>query len=148
MTPAQKILAATDFSPASDDALAQAIALAKQMNSSLEILHVVDVGTEPFAFGLVDIKESDDFFANIERELDRRADGARRAGVPCTIKSIDGKPADEIVARARSLGADLIVVGTHRRSGIAHALLGSVAEQVVRHADRPVVTVPFSQHAA
>jgi nucleotide-binding universal stress UspA family protein len=148
MTPAQKILVATDFSPASDDAIAQAIALAKQMNASLEILHVVEIGTEPFPFGLLDIKDGGDFFAYVERELDRRADDARRAGVPCTTKSIDGKPAEEIVVRARNIGADLIVVGTHGRSGIAHAFFGSVAEQVVRHADRPVVTVPFSEQAA
>jgi nucleotide-binding universal stress UspA family protein len=148
MTAARKILTATDFSPGSDDAVARAVELAKQMRASLEILHVVEMGTEPFPFGLLDIKDGGDFFAYIERELTRRAETARKAGVDCTFKSVDGKPAEEIVRRAREIGAELIVLGTHGRSGLAHALFGSVAEQVVRRADRPVVMVPFSKQAA
>ena len=52
--------------------------------------------------------------------------------------------AAEIVGRAREVGAGLIVVGTHGRRGLAHVLLGSVAERVVQHAGCPVLTVPFS----
>jgi universal stress protein A len=148
MTRARKILTATDFSPGSDDAVARAVELAKQMHASLEILHVVELGTEPFPFGLLDVKNEGDFFAYIERELTRRVETAQRAGVDCSFKSVDGKPAEEIVRRARDIGAELIVLGTHGRSGLAHALFGSVAEQVVRRADRPVVMVPISKQAA
>jgi nucleotide-binding universal stress UspA family protein len=147
-TPRKKVLVATDFSPGSDDALAQAITLANQMNGSLEILHVVELGTQPFPFGLLDSKDGGDFFSYIERQLETRAEGARRQGIPCTTKSLDGNPAAEIVTRAREIGADLIVVGTHGRSGLSHALFGSVAEHVVRRADRPVVMVPFTKQAA
>jgi nucleotide-binding universal stress UspA family protein len=149
MTAAQKtILAATDFSPGSDDALDRAVDLAKRMGAALEIFHVVEIGTEPFPFGLLDSKDGGDFFAYIARQLETRAERARRAGVPCTTKSLDGSPAPEIVGRARDLGADLIVVGTQGRAGLSHALFGSVAEHVVRRADRPVLIVPFSKRAA
>jgi nucleotide-binding universal stress UspA family protein len=54
-----------------------------------------------------------------------------------------GRPDAEIVAYADKSAADLIVMGTHGRSGIGHAILGSVAERVVQHAHRPVLIVPF-----
>jgi nucleotide-binding universal stress UspA family protein len=54
----------------------------------------------------------------------------------------------EIAKRGREIGADLIVVGTHGRTGLAHAMLGSVAERVVRRASCPVLTVPYSRKAA
>ena len=53
-----------------------------------------------------------------------------------------GRPENEIVARANATHADLIVMGTHGRSGLAHALLGSVAERVVRHTSCPVLIIP------
>ncbi len=59
-----------------------------------------------------------------------------------------GRAATEIVQRARDIGADLIVIGTHGRRGLAHVMLGSVAERVVQHAACPVLTVPFSKKAA
>jgi nucleotide-binding universal stress UspA family protein len=61
---------------------------------------------------------------------------------------VEGSAATEIVQRARDLAADLIVIGTHGRRGLAHALLGSVAERVVQRAPCPVLTVPFSKKAA
>src|SRR6478736_1034864 len=102
-TPRKKVLVATDFSPGSDDALAQAITLANQMNASLEILHVVELGTQPFPFGLLDSKDGGDFFSYIERQLETRAEGARCQGIPCTIKLFEGNFVAEIVTRARDL---------------------------------------------
>jgi nucleotide-binding universal stress UspA family protein len=60
----------------------------------------------------------------------------------CESAVLVGRPDNEIVARAAATGADLIVMGTHGRSGLAHALLGSIAERVVQHAPCPVLIVP------
>jgi len=61
---------------------------------------------------------------------------------------LEGTAAVEIVKRARNLSAGLVVVGTHGRTGLAHVLLGSVAEKIVRRSTCPVLTVPFSKRAA
>jgi nucleotide-binding universal stress UspA family protein len=86
------------------------------------------------------------------RVMDRVADGlaaeearVRAAGVACDSATLIGRPEAEIVARATETGAQLIVMGTHGRSGLAHALLGSVAERVVQHSPCPVLIVPRRQ---
>ena len=121
-TPAT-ILVATDFSDGSDEALQRAIALAKQWGARLDLLPV-------------------------DRMLTRLASQVEASGVACTPKIVEGNAANEITDRARTLGADMIVVGTHGRTGLAHIVLGSIAERVVRHATCPVLTVPFSKKAA
>ena len=65
---------------------------------------------------------------------------AQEVGVERTILH-DGDPAEEILRAAGECGASLIVMGTHGRRGFAHALLGSVAEKLIRHSDRPVITL-------
>jgi universal stress protein A len=77
-----------------------------------------------------------------------RAARVRADGLPCTTKIVEGSPVAEITRRGNAIDADLIVVGTHGRTGLAHAMLGSVAERVVRRASSPVLTVPFSRRAA
>ncbi len=66
---------------------------------------------------------------------------ADRSGVAGETRILTGTPAEEIVPLAKALPADLIIRGTHGRTGLPHALLGSVAEQVVRQAPSPVLTV-------
>jgi nucleotide-binding universal stress UspA family protein len=77
--------------------------------------------------------------------LAREEARVRAAGLACESATLFGRPDTEIVARAAETKADLIVMGTHGRSGLAHALMGSVAEHVVRHAPCPILIVP--QHA-
>jgi nucleotide-binding universal stress UspA family protein len=74
----------------------------------------------------------DDFLATARRELGVEIAGTHREGIPHT----------EILSLAEEIGADLIVLGTHGRTGIGHLLLGSVAERVIRRAPVPVITVP------
>lgn len=144
----QRILVATDFSTASDEALDRAIGLAQRSGATLEILHVVELAEEiPFGATAFD-SDYGVFYANVDRQLSVRADRSTRAGVPCETKIIEGSAAVEISRRAREIGADLIVVGTHGRTGLAHVVLGSVAERIVRHATCPVLTVPFSKKQA
>ena len=143
-TPAT-ILVATDFSDGSGEALQFAIALAKQWGARLDLLHVIEVGVEdPFGGHIY----GSDHHSAVDRMLTRLVSRVEASGVACTPKIVEGNAATEITDRARTLGADMIVVGTHGRTGLAHIVLGSIAERVVRHATCPVLTVPFSKKAA
>ena len=145
----KRILVATDFSEGSDEALAQAIELGKQTGAFLELVYVRELGGSGFPFGPL-----------LSRRRRRRrrlrgsasSRGARdrvtAAGCECHYRCLEGSPAKEIVRRAGETEADLIVIGTHGRRGLAHAMLGSVAERVVQHATCPVLTVPVSKKAA
>jgi nucleotide-binding universal stress UspA family protein len=144
----RKVLVATDFSSASDEAIDRAIEMAKQSGAEVEIMHVVELAEE-FPFGTTYF-DSDlgALYANIDLQLSERADRFRKAGLACETRIVEGSASTEIAARGQSIGAELIVVGTHGRTGLAHAMLGSVAERVVRRASCPVLTVPYSRKAA
>ena len=144
----KKILVATDFSTGSDEALDEAIEIGKPSGAELEVLHVLELAEEfPFGTTYFDA-DYGVLYAGIDRQLSQRADRVRAAGIACETKIIDGAAVNEITKRSRAIDADLIVVGTHGRTGLAHALMGSVAERVVRRASCPVLTVPFSKKAA
>jgi len=145
---AKKILVATDFSEGSDEALDRAIEMAKVSGAEIEVLHVIELAEEfPFGTTYFDA-DYGVLYAGVDRELARRADRARAAGLRCETKIIEGTATTDIIQRAQRIGADLVVVGTHGRTGLAHIVLGSVAERVVRRASCPVLTVPFSRKAA
>lgn len=132
-----RILVATDFSPASDAAFAHARALAGTFGARLHLLHVLP---NVFLRAVVHNPRADEPAA-VDQLLARlnAEDRERLRPVPVVEHSDD--PADEIVSYARTREIDLIVMGTHGRHGIAHALVGSVAERVVRAAPCPVLTV-------
>lgn len=150
LTALKRILVPTDFSDPSQEALTTAMAFARMFGATLDLVHVaveiayplpppIDVASLPIDIGPV---------------LDRAADGlaaeearVRGAGVLCESAMLVGRPDQEIVSRARATGADLIVMGTHGRSGLAHALLGSNAERVVQHSPCPVLIVPRRDRA-
>jgi nucleotide-binding universal stress UspA family protein len=145
---AKKILMATDFSAGSDEALEQAIEVAKPSGAAVEIMHVIELAEE-FPFGTVYFDaDYGSLYIQVDRQLNERAARVKAAGLVCTTKIVEGSSVSEITQRGRDIGADLIVVGTHGRTGLAHAMLGSVAERVVRRASCPVLTVPFSKKAA
>ena len=149
-TPSKWILHGTDFSECSDEAFERAIELAKQTGANLEIAYVLESGLDDSPFGFT-IYGSDraGLVAYVDRQLALRADRAAKAGVVARTAILDGSSAPaEIVEHARLAGSTLIVVGTHGRTGLAHAFLGSVAERVVQKALCPVLTVPFSRKAA
>jgi nucleotide-binding universal stress UspA family protein len=144
----KRILAAVDFSEPSTAATDTAIAFARAFGASIELVHVaadaayplpppVDVAVPPL--DMTKIMEE------VERSLDAEHDRVRAAGVPCESATLVGRPDTEIVSHADDTQADLIVMGTHGRSGLAHVLLGSVAERVVQHAHCPVLIVPWLQ---
>ena len=130
------ILVPTDFSTASDAALPQAEALAKQKSASLLILHVEE---PPLAYGSGEL-----YYGlpepNSERIL-KMLEDVRPADqtVAFTHRLAMGDPASEIVRIAAEEGVEMIVLGTHGRSGLTRMLMGSVAETVVRRAPCPVL---------
>jgi len=149
-TATKKILVATDFSEASDEALIRAIELGRQMGAMLEIVHVLEFGdsAQP-PFGLINyVGDVGGLIAHVERELAARSNEVVAAGLRSFARTLEGSAYQEIVREAREANVDLIVIGTHGRRGLAHAMVGSVAERVVRHASCPVLTVPFSKKAA
>lgn len=132
-----RILVPTDFSPASDAALGYARELAGAFNASLSLLHILDP-----TFLRAVVADPHDRDAAALRRLDERltAEDRRRFRAESAIEHAD-VPAEQILSYARTQGIDLVVMGTHGHRGIAHLLLGSVAEQVVRHAPCPVLTL-------
>jgi universal stress protein A len=149
MSPERRILVAIDFSAGSDEALTQAITLAGQMHADLELVYVLEAGVDVFVAGLTAFDPAPvDLRAGIERELANRAARVRERGIACRTLVLQGNPSIEVTRRAREIGADLVVVGTHGRTGLSHVLLGSVAEKIVRRSICPVLTVPFSKKAA
>jgi nucleotide-binding universal stress UspA family protein len=144
----KKILVATDLSDGSDEALSQAIELGKQTGAFLEIVYVRELGSGEFPFGTLYPEDASGVIAQMDLELSRRRDRVTSAGLQCHYRFLDGTAAKEIVRRAEETNADLVVVGTHGRRGLAHAMLGSVAERVVQLAACPVLTVPVSKKAA
>lgn len=144
------IVAATDFSPASERAVFYAEALAREFGARLHLLHVVAdpllaaAWSEAYAYDLDKLAER--MRVDADTQLAGRA--AKISGLVVTHEAAVGKPANTIVAIACDLGADLIVLGTHGRSGMSHFFLGSVAERVVRTARCPVMTVREGAHVA
>jgi nucleotide-binding universal stress UspA family protein len=140
----RSILVPTDFSPTSDAALRYAAEMALTMGARLYLMHVPG-------------KTGEHFEANFPHGRFETATRERLSSF-LTSEQIDrlrpeyavrvGSPADEIVHYADLCDADMIIMGTHGRTGIAHALMGSVAEQVVRVAPCPVLLVREHKRAA
>jgi nucleotide-binding universal stress UspA family protein len=138
------ILVATDFGPAAQLALEYARVLSRRFDASLHLLYVAEV---PSSFGSE--LAGADAGAYAERMV---ADGKRRVAAtlddlnePTIGQVLVGAPAEKIVEYAAEHAVDLIVMGTHGRRALAHLLMGSVAERVVRTAPCPVFTVRNSE---
>lgn len=149
MKPIKKIVVGTDFSEATDAVLQMAIANALSHQASIELVHV----REPFSYAVTggDLPtdaQKEIVFNWIDDSLGRLAARVTNAGVSCITTTLDGSAHAQLVSHADKVDADLIVVGTHGRSGIAHAILGSVAERVVQKAHRPVLVVPTQRAGA
>jgi nucleotide-binding universal stress UspA family protein len=137
-----KILVPTDFSEHAERALSTATSLARVLGATLHVVHVgalVPYFGPPFAPGRAFANE---LTAASRKEFDAHMAALREHGVEATGTFAEGIAYVEINRVARDAGADLIVMGTHGRTGIEHALLGSVAERVIRTSPVPVMVVP------
>ena len=140
-----RILVATDFSAASASALEFAKTLATRFDASLHLLHVLE---DPYITGAfapdiyapppAGLRES--WLHSAETTMAALITEADKTTFNLTTDVVFGPIAQTIVERASQIGADLIVMGTHGRGGVAHLLMGSVAERVVRTAECPVLT--------
>ena len=131
------LLLATDLGEASEAATEHAIALAAQLRARLLIVTVMDarphLGPRPRP-----VEERE----RLSEALHMVGARARHAGATTSFLVWDGDPAESIIAAASAEGADMIVVGSHRRGTMGRAILGSVSDRVVREAVCPVLVVP------
>lgn len=132
------ILFATDFSDWSQLALQYAASQARALGARLLIVHVDEVSTAT-GEGMLHSGIPGEDPEELERRL-RTIDPEGFDG-PCEYLLLEGDPAAEIVRTAEEENAEMIVLGTHGRTGLARLLMGSVAEQVVRRASCPVLVV-------
>lgn len=145
MSQIKRMLVPIDFSGTSDLALEYAIEMGLRYGASLHLIHVLEdpmlIGGHPdgFAIDLPDLRTR--MAEDAGALLDDAKDKCIRANVPATTEVVFGKPATTIVDLPLERAYDLIVMGTHGRTGFAHLMLGSVAERVVRTAPCPVLTV-------
>lgn len=143
------ILVPTDFSDASQAALAYAKALAGAFDASIHLVHVMEDllahawAAEVYVASMPTLRDE---IAKESRERLAAMAAAEPQARHIETALLAGNPFLEIVRYAKSHDVDLIVIGTHGRGAIAHMLLGSVAEKVVRKSPCPVLTVRDAQH--
>lgn len=140
----RRLLHPTDFSRASAPALRRAVALARVCRAPLVLLHAMTPPSPFIGNGAPPSSYTDLLIAarrSAKRRLATALARARREGVRAQAIFAEGLPADEILRGARRARADLIVMGTHGRSGVSRVFMGSVAERVVRESRCPVLTV-------
>jgi nucleotide-binding universal stress UspA family protein len=143
MAELRRFLVPTDFTETSDRALDWAIDLAARVGASVTVMHAYEIPVLGFPDGAliatpeIAVRISDAARGALNRTVERCKD----RGVPLDAVLRDGVPYEEVNTLAEAIKADLIVIGTHGRRGLARALLGSVAENVIRTATRPVVTI-------
>ena len=141
----RRILVATDFSEAASSALDYGRDLARQYGAELHLLHVEDDVTVRYAFDMAPV-----YLPEVQQDIENSArertsalltDEDRQALKARAVVRVSMSTAAAIVDYAQAEQIDLIIVGTHGRGAVAHLLVGSVAERVVRTASCPVLTV-------
>lgn len=138
----RSILVPVDFSDSSRAGLDLALELAKRFESKVTLLHVWGLPVYAFPEGAMFAPEVVTRLTTAAQDaVDRWKKEISGRGIEVSAISTIGTPADEIVERAKTGSFDLVVMGTHGRTGLKHILLGSVAERVVRLAPCPVLTV-------
>ena len=141
----KRILHPSDFSKASRGAFKKAVELARTTGAALDLLHVIAPVVPVFGYGYVSPQTYDQLAASgkkwAQQEMERLVKKARAAGVKTTSTIVEGMPVDRIVRAARARRADLVVMGTHGRTGWSRLFLGSVASRVIAASPSPVLTV-------
>ena len=142
------ILFATDFSEGSDFAFQAALSLARKYDGKLIVIHVINEPVDLRGFYVPHIS-----FDKLEEEIEQGAEKLMEKFCRTHMQDfsnyethvLPGIPYDEIIKRAETHNADLIVLGTHGRTGLDHVLFGSTAEKVVRKSPIPVMTIRIQE---
>lgn len=143
----RRILHASDFSAASQAAFRKAIEMARSTRARLLIVHALVpvmpplMGEGVYAAPATWNEMQRSARQAAQRQLTKLVQEAKTAGVAAEALVVDGLPADQIVRVARARKADMLVIGTHGRTGLSRLFLGSVAARVVATARCPVLTV-------
>lgn len=144
----KNILCPVDYSVYSEKALMYAIEFAEKYMAKLYLIHVLDIR-------IYDINEPDLYNVNVVDEetlnklkerLSRCVSEETKGKIPVETIVVQGVPFAEIIKASKDYRIDLIVLGTHGRTGLSHAIMGSVAEKVVRKAPCPVLTIRHPEH--
>lgn len=141
----KRILVPTDFSEHSDKAIRYGAELASKFGAELHLIHTIESTPIMYGEGAYFPPETE---AEIEASARKQLEAVEVPAEGVTVKRevVPGHPFVEIIRYAREHDIGLIVIGTHGRGAIAHMLLGSVAEKVVRKAPCPVLTVRDEEH--
>lgn len=149
MSSFQHILVSTDLADTSDQVLDYALEFASKVGARVTALHVYSLPVYNLPDG--SFVPTAEVAANIAKaaqdQLDATVARHNGRGVPLTGLLRNGSPQAEIGAVAKEIGADVIVVGTHARGAFGRALLGSVANTVIRTSAQPVITVRTGKHS-
>ena len=141
------ILVATDFGRASEAALNYGRNLTRAFGANLHLLHVIDNRVAGTVAEFYPQEGYDRIEASASKSLNACLTGDDKSRLRArTVLRVSGAPDEAIVEYARDAHVDLIVIGTHGREGVAHLLMGSVAEKVVRSAPCPVLVVRAKEH--
>jgi nucleotide-binding universal stress UspA family protein len=140
----KNVLFATDFSAGSDYAFDYAISLVRRCDAKLNVIHVINEPVDLRGFYVPHIS-----FEKLEEEIELGAKKLMEQFVRTHLNDftnfetfiVPGIAYDEIIKKATDIGADLVVLGTHGRTGLDHVLFGSTAEKVVRKSPVPVMTI-------
>jgi len=147
----KKILYPTDFSESSLEALPYALSFAREYKAKLVLLHVVNeqIFSEGLSLARAIAPEAlgQEMAQEAERRLKMLIPADQRSGLDVEMLILHGLPFLEIIRYAKANGIDLIVIGTHGRTGMEHILFGSTAEKVVRKAPCPVLSIRPAEHA-
>ena len=139
----RRILVATDFTETSERALEFGIELARKFDAAITLVHVYQIPAMGFADGgyIAGAEVAAQLATAAQNRLDATVESKKTAGVPMQAILREGVAWEEINAVAKEVEGDLIVIGTHGRRGLARALLGSVAENVIRTSTIPVLVI-------
>jgi nucleotide-binding universal stress UspA family protein len=146
---AQHILVPMDFSTPSDQAFNYALELAGRLQARITLVHVIQLPAlgAPVA-GSLPVSYLHDLEVKTAELMESYAQRVREAGLECDTAIVQGVPSQQITDLAHTSGVDLIVMGTHGRTGLQHLLMGSVAEKVVRMAPCSVLVTRRSSPAS
>jgi len=137
------LLVPVDFSDTSNLALDYAVDLAKALNAKVVVMHAYELPVYGFPDGalVATVEIATRIMNGAQAGLAALLEKRKEKGVEITSVLRQGVPWDEVHSVAEEVKADLIIIGTHGRGGLARALLGSVAERIIRTSTRPVLTI-------
>lgn len=144
----EKILLAVDDSDCSAVAAKAGFELARKLNAHIALIYTIELSVpvvDPYAPVMPDMDYYEIQSETAHKTLENFAQTYGQ-GMAITLFHPKGAPKEEILTTAKEWGANIIVMGTHGRTGLGHLLLGSISEYIVRHSKIPVLVVPLGEN--